>query len=441
MALDSTWWSLDYEYTELVPEFSMASVTNADNGNHRLDIIEDINGCFYMEGGKYQGTGNVLHGNDIYGYSYGYGGGNYAAWESVYCDGQITPYSPGGFVASTSGRKLFFPCPLRDTVSFNRLFYYWSGVFVTPRTAHIWIPRAWMGTVAEVIGAILRSLGVDTSMIDTESFAASHEDQLRYGSGEDNSLYVVYRREPGQSYGETLTGLARHSHDLLTITMSGKIAMFPRRNPDDFTVSSLDAGDGIIAAQWKLTLEHVGNHVIAGYGRWRSGWLKTPAAGVNYIEDQEHVSVPSGWGSDSDALWQTFENADSIAKYGKIPITNAKASFYTDNVAETLSVFHLPYLTSNSLISPSPSRYEVCEQLVRDYFSRLAVDCQVRKEIYVVQDMRGLDYDCGWRVEDVAVTHDGQTIADTRCVSKIVNFKDMTVTSVLLEEPEPAEEE
>jgi hypothetical protein len=440
MALDTTWWNTDYEFTELVPDFSLASVTNGDNGNYRLETIDDIVGPFYMEGGNYQGTGNVLHGDDIYGYAYGYGGGNYAAWESVYCDGQATPYSPGSFVASASGRKLFFPCPLRDTVSLNRLFFYWSGVFVTPRNVHLWIPNAWMGTVAEVIGAILRTLGVAVDMIDTAGFAAAHEDQQKYGSGEDNPLYVVYRREPGQQYGETIMGIARHSWDLLTITMAGKISMVPRKNPGAYTVGSLEnVADGVVAVQWSVTLEHIGNYVIAGYGRWRSGWLKTPAAGVNYIEDQEHVAVPSGWGSDSDALWQTFEDAASVAKYGRLQIMNSKARFYANNVAETLSVFHLPYLTSNSLVSPNPSRYEVCEQLVRDYFARLDVDSLSRKEIRVVQDMRGIDYDCGWRVADVAVTHDGQTIADTRCVSKLINFDDMTVTSVLLEEPAPAE--
>ncbi len=430
---DSNWWSDDYEYTELVPSFGLASVSSSNSGDYRLETVEDITGPFYMEGGNYQGTGNVLHGNDIYGYAYGYGGGNYAAWESAYCDGQITPYSPGGLVASTSGRKLFFPCPLRDTVSFNRLFFYWNSAFVTPRNLYLWIPRAWMGTVAEVVASILRSLGVATEMIDTDSFSASHDAQIY---DVDKRMIVVYRREPGQSYGETIMGIARHSWEFLTITMSGKIAMIPRTNPTDYTIDSLDgSADGVVAAQWSMTLEHLGNYAIAGYGRWRSGWLKTPAAGINYIEDQEHVAVPSGWGSDSDALWQTFENAGSVAKYGRIPIMNSRAKFYTDNVAETLSVFHLPYLTSNSTSSALPTRYEACEQLVSLYFDRLDIDSQSRKEIRIVQDMRGLDFDCGWKVANVAVTHDGQTIADTRCISKLVDFRDMTVVSVLLEEP------
>ena len=64
-----------------------------------------------------------------------------------------------------------------------------------------------------------------------------------------------------------------------------------------------------------------------------------------------------------------------------------------------------------------------------------SIDCELRKEITVVQDMRGVDYDVGWNVEDVAVTGDDVTIDETFCIKKVIDFRKMQVTSTLLEEP------
>jgi len=68
--------------------------------------------------------------------------------------------------------------------------------------------------------------------------------------------------------------------------------------------------------------------------------------------------------------------------------------------------------------------------------ARLAdVEAVLRREVTVVQDMRGLEYDVGHKVSSVELTRDSETIADTRCTKKTCDFNDLTVTSTLLEEP------
>jgi hypothetical protein len=63
------------------------------------------------------------------------------------------------------------------------------------------------------------------------------------------------------------------------------------------------------------------------------------------------------------------------------------------------------------------------------------VEAVLRREVTVVQDLHGLDFDVGFKVSSVAVTEDGETISDTRCTKKTIDFNDLTVTSTLLEEP------
>jgi hypothetical protein len=52
-----------------------------------------------------------------------------------------------------------------------------------------------------------------------------------------------------------------------------------------------------------------------------------------------------------------------------------------------------------------------------------------------VQNLLGLDWSIGARVNNVSVTDDGQTIADTRCIERTYDFDRLTVESVLMEVP------
>jgi acetolactate synthase small subunit len=64
-----------------------------------------------------------------------------------------------------------------------------------------------------------------------------------------------------------------------------------------------------------------------------------------------------------------------------------------------------------------------------------AVESQMRREVEIVEDLRGVDYDIGYELTDVQVTGDGATIAAMTCIEKEIDFAKLTVRSVLLEEP------
>jgi hypothetical protein len=121
----------------------------------------------------------------------------------------------------------------------------------------------------------------------------------------------------------------------------------------------------------------------------------------------------------------------SQGRYDDRRAANSQVTVYADLKDESRRAFHLPYLTQET-----PSLNATPAATARDnYMDRLDKDAQLRREITVVQDMRGVDYDVGYKVADVAVTRDGETISDTRCIKKTLDFNDFTVTSTLLEEP------
>jgi hypothetical protein len=64
----------------------------------------------------------------------------------------------------------------------------------------------------------------------------------------------------------------------------------------------------------------------------------------------------------------------------------------------------------------------------------MSKDGQLRKVVTVRQDLRGLDYDIGYEVTNIAVTGDGATISAATCIEKTIDFQNLTVTSTLLEE-------
>jgi hypothetical protein len=48
------------------------------------------------------------------------------------------------------------------------------------------------------------------------------------GSDDSDEPWVYYRRKIGQTLAETIKQLSRNSWNILTINMSGKIAMMPQ---------------------------------------------------------------------------------------------------------------------------------------------------------------------------------------------------------------------
>ena len=58
----------------------------------------------------------------------------------------------------------------------------------------------------------------------------------------------------------------------------------------------------------------------------------------------------------------------------------------------------------------------------------------LRKELTVKMDLRGLDWEVGRKVPSVKLTGDGTTISDTRCIEHKIDLDSLEVTTVLLEE-------
>jgi len=436
MALDSTWWATGWQDEEVVPDFSGAGTTwNTWSSGGRVYnefIIDNIDGIA-CPGGNYMGAGKSPHGDDENGYYIAWedtiDGPLYNGWESIRGGRRPTDYT---LAANLNVQERLSQLSFPYSVSATEIRCFWRGIFVTARRLYVWQPVSFFGTVAAVSAAILLKLGVPVEYIDQDAFSDADTGQTMYGPAFDTQINVFYRREPGQSLGDTLMALARHSYDMLTINMAGKIALMSRlRFPTGVrTITGLDLTDGVIVAEWRLSLDHLCNRVLAAYGRWFEDteriWTNDAPDLYQYEEIQPRPN-PSGWANEDGHPWQTFEDQDSIDRFGVVELYSMRARFFSGEVEESISAYHMPYLSDTS--------QAFAEGKMAEFFDRLAVDARSRRETRVVQDMLGLDYDVGWRVLDLAVTHDGVVIADARCTSKIVNFRDMTVTSVLLEEP------
>lgn len=295
-------------------------------------------------------------------------------------------------------------------------------------SVYIWQPWAWYGRCAQVIAAILMHQDLGTGYIDMPTFSDADDGQDNMGSTAGDEPWCFYRRQIGQSLADAITQLALCSWDLLTITMAGKVAMFRRVGIDaGYVIDSLDADDGLIVAQWRYAPEHLANMAYTCHGRYYD--LATedlPSSFDARVSSCNEVAFPTVVTNRSGFPFASYSNSASVIKHGMVPVGRT-TRLMQDDVAVTVDVVHFQYMCN---IETSPSNP------VDTLMDRLDVDAQLRREIRVVQDMLGVDYDCGWEVRDVAVTHDGETIDVTRCIGKIVNFRDMTVTSTLLEEPE-----
>lgn len=430
MALSSTWFDgtagTNYEDVEVAPDFSSASVavTSIVSGGTtywRYRISGFGRAC--CMGGAHSDDNQERYGNTEYGYFYATsGGGIYGNFLHVHLDTASTDYRKNGEPAYWTHDD----AAVIETLA--------AGGSVTNTRLYMWMPETYYGTVAEVAAAALLNNGVDDSEFDVDSWSDSDDGQRAYGTS--RTINVLYRREPGQTYVEMLKALVRHSWDLLTINMAGKIALYSRSNIGaSETISGLDRTDGAISVQWRYAYEHLCNSCYAGYGRW---WNKTrqerdeDGGGSTYFQMLaiSEVAVPSEYQGNG-GPWVQYTDASNYASFGRRDVYNSRATYYSAMKEESRRAFHLPYLTQDS---PTLTCADA-EQALDDYMERQEADAELRREITVVQDLRGLDYDVGYKITDVALTRDGETISDMRCIKKTIDLNDFTVTSVLLEEP------
>ena len=295
----------------------------------------------------------------------------------------------------------------------------------------IYQPHSWYGRVGQVIAAILLDKGLDDDYIDQTAFSDADDGQAAMGSNDDDEPFVFYRRQLGQTVGEAVKALAMHSWDILTVNMAGKVALHRRVSPAaGFVISSLGTSDGVVSVKWRKAYDRLVNHMWACEGRYYEYSLETVGDFSGRISSMTEIAFPTSTLETNDMPFEEFSDSTSITKYGDRGGPAREIRLQDGREVKTIRHLHYPYLCNIQGSSGDPMDAKAT------LLARLAsVEAVLRKEITVVQDFRGLDYDVGWKVASVAVTKDSATVDDTRCVRKTIDFNDYSVTSVLLEEP------
>ena len=281
-------------------------------------------------------------------------------------------------------------------------------------------PYAYAGRPAEVIASIMLHVGATRYAMDETNLNSAYTGQAAdYGS---TTIGVLCVREVGKTIASTIKEVARHSHDMIGFTMGGQFAMWRRFGAATCPNSELL---GIqYPVRWWETKDHLFNAAEFNFGMATYRNPRNPNCEPTEISSEEEVG-----NSDYDfrAEWDptlshkagdgwsvTKTDSTSQGKYGRQPITEKGKPlhmrlFWDIDQVQALADYTFPYFNDP------------------------------RKVVEIKQDFRGLHYDLGMVVEDVAVTADGQTIDDMVCIAKEIDFNKLTVTSTLLEEELPAE--
>ena len=284
-------------------------------------------------------------------------------------------------------------------------------------------PWAWKGTTAEVVASILLQVGIDEDYIDTDAFDNAYDGQKAdYGTGGDPDLLVS--RIIGERVIDTIKRVATHFRDGLYFAMDGKIAMSSRSRPESVT-----SVDGIVSAEWRIAREHLCNTVRFTYGevsRCKSvdhGHAPTEFSGDEVVKNDtynmECSYEPSAGALIGSAYVVEDSNAASVTDFGEVPIGGEGQVIIEGDEVRTVPTTHLPYHQNNDDVAV--------------YAARVDDESDEMREVTLVQDMRGIDFDIGYKLSNLQVTGDGSTISDLRCIAKTINFDTMTVESVLLE--------
>jgi hypothetical protein len=125
--------------------------------------------------------------------------------------------------------------------------------------------------------------------------------------------------------------------------------------------------------------------------------------------------------AECDAWTVEDSNATSISRFGDKPL-GGEMRIKDGDETKTIDATARPMLYN-------------ADAGVTDLAARVDVDGQMRREVTLVQDLRGLDYEVGHKITNLSVASESSAIADLRCISKHIDWNSHEVTSVLLEEP------
>jgi hypothetical protein len=125
-------------------------------------------------------------------------------------------------------------------------------------------------------------------------------------------------------------------------------------------------------------------------------------------------------------------NAASVAKYGEIRL-NGQERQTAGSAGKKVETAHYPFFLDPGCASSWWETYGYGGMM--HVTNWLTSDSKERRMVQVSQDMRALDWGIGARLSNVTVTDDAQTIPDMWCIEREYDFDNMTITSLLMEQP------
>ena len=297
-------------------------------------------------------------------------------------------------------------------------------------SVYVYQPHCWYGLVGQVIAAAMLSKGVDEDYLDQTAFSASDDAQIAMSASSDERPYIFFRRSINQQLGDSIKAMVANCWDILTINMDGKIALMPRTSvPAGYTIAGLDQSDGVVHVTYRYAYNRLVNHCWASEGRYYQVQFTQVGTFNNVVSSCVELAYPRTAHDRTGLPFEEFEDTTSATKYGLREL-GRDAEIQEGNEVKKIRQYHLEHLCN---IEGTPDGDPV--EAKRVLMARLEdVESVLRREVTVVQDLRGLDYDVGYLVEDLEVTRDGATF-DAFCIKKTINFNDLSVTSVFLEEP------
>jgi|GEM_PF-3768367 len=279
-------------------------------------------------------------------------------------------------------------------------------------------PFCYYGKVSEVLGAVLKHLVFSTDSIDTFVWNYAQIGEISMGAA--NWPLIYYRREIGEKIIDGIKRIMQHTKDLLCISMSNKLGLVSRIvNYAPVGPSNMEPTDyfGVIGeVEWRYALEYMSNYCEARHAELDVTWgIVDPFSYGGSRWD------PDGKMDCYGHLVDTYQNFVSWIAFGKRALPAAAADKAQDGETKSGVVYHLPFCYSSVRKDALMGRVN-------------GIESYPRRTITVTQDFQGLDYDLGYRLANVRLTGDGQTIADMSCIEKEIDFDNFTVKSVLFEE-------
>lgn len=423
MSLDATWWATGFAAVRFDQDWAAATgVDGSIAGGWSVYVFKNVTSL----------AGMTTYGGGSQSKNYGYWFAvkdsdatkimplDYAkitADETVIdpdLDGLLTKKVAGGAIMQYNPPFGQFGAPA-SSATVVAMVWHEDGA-ATDYSLHHYQAHYWRGNPAEVIGAILRHVGLASAFIATSLWSDCETAQAAMAT----EPVVAYRRDIGESIAEALKRVARHCNDIMCVNMAGQISLVSRSSPPAGPTSlSTSLTVGPIA--WRYEAKYLANKADVSHGQWN--YEQSPATGEYPTGTWLATAVwePNAASDSGGLLTTSYADATSQTKHGVIVLDNTQHRILEGGAYVQRPAYHLPYIYDEDYKDAVMARLA-------------AVDSALRRELVVRQDFRGLDYDIGYEVTNIAVTSDGDTIAAATCIRKKLDFRNLQITSWLLEE-------